>query len=305
VLAVTDLSVGYGSTPIASGISFLLRRGERIGVIGPNGSGKTTFLKTILGEIDPIDGGLTWGANINLAYYDQELSSLDLSSSVIEELRSVAPRTGDGELRSYLARFLFTGDEVFKPVAALSGGEKSRLALAKIIYSRANVLLFDEPTNHLDIPAREALEQALVEYTGTIIAVSHDRYFLDRIATEILHFENGRATYHAGSYSDYYDLRPRKQSEVAQAAAKQSRAGRPERPRTANTRKPRGRSAQEIEEELHLLEQEMSSLSEQLSNPPPDWSHERYAEIAARHEELSSRIEALYEEWEAAAAIIE
>ncbi|HSE98417.1 MAG TPA: ABC-F family ATP-binding cassette domain-containing protein, partial [Blastocatellia bacterium] len=305
VLAVSDLAVGYGGVRVADGISFLLRRGERIGIIGPNGSGKTTFLKTILGEIDPIDGGLTWGANVHLAYFDQELSSLDHSSSVIEEIRAVAPRASDGELRSYLAKFLFAGDEAFKPVTALSGGEKSRLTLARIIYSRSNVLVLDEPTNHLDIPSREALEQALAEYPGTIITVSHDRYFLDRIATEILHFESGTATYHAGSYSDYYDERHRKQAEAAQTAARQRAVGRSDKPRSNNSKKERRRSAEDIEKEIHALEEEMSSISEQISNPPPDWGPDQYATIAASHEHISSRLDALYKEWEAATTTVE
>ncbi|HET9531228.1 MAG TPA: ABC-F family ATP-binding cassette domain-containing protein [Blastocatellia bacterium] len=305
VLAVADLVVGYDGVKVAGGISFLIRRGERVGIIGPNGSGKTTFLKTILGELDPIDGGLTWGANVNLAYFDQELAGLDLSSTVIDELRVVAPRATEGELRSYLGKFLFTGDEVFKPVVALSGGEKSRLALAKIIYSRANVLVLDEPTNHLDIPSREALEQALGEYPGTIITVSHDRYFLDRIATEILHFEDETATYHAGSYSDYYEERHRKQAEVAQAVVKRRAPSRPDKPHTGNSSKQRKRSAEDLEKEIHKLEEEMSSLSAQLSSPPPDWGPEQYAEIAARHDEISYRIETLYKEWEFAAANLE
>src|SRR5215216_2046743 len=232
VLAVSDLAVGYGATRLAGDISFLLRRGERLGIIGPNGSGKTTFLRTVIGDIDPIGGGMTWGANINLEYFDQELASLDLTSTVIEEIAVAAPRATPNELRGYLARFLFTGDDILKPVAALSGGEKSRLALAKMIYSRANVLLLDEPTNHLDIPSREALEQALAEYPGTIITISHDRYFLDKLATEILHFESGSATYHYGSYSDYYELRHRKQAVSQEATVKPKAAAKSPKPRT-------------------------------------------------------------------------
>src|SRR5207253_3340592 len=173
VLAVSDLAVGYGQKALAQDVALLIRRGERLGIIGPNGSGKTTFLKTLLGDLPVIDGGLTWGANVNIEYFDQELSNLDLSSTVIEEIAVVAPRVSIAELRSYLAKFLFTGDDISKPVAALSGGEQSRLALAKLIYTRANVLVMDEPTNHLDIPSREALEQALAQFPGTIITVSH------------------------------------------------------------------------------------------------------------------------------------
>ncbi|HKP85396.1 MAG TPA: ABC-F family ATP-binding cassette domain-containing protein [Blastocatellia bacterium] len=300
VLAVSDMGVGYGAKALARGISFLLRRGERLGIIGPNGSGKTTFLKTINGELEPVEGGLTWGANVNAEYFDQELSSLDLSLVVVEELATVAPRATPNELRSFLAKFLFTGDDIFKPVAALSGGERSRLALAKIIYSRANVLMLDEPTNHLDIPSREALEQALAEYPGTIITVSHDRYFLDKLATEILHFENGATTYHTGSYSDFYAEHHRKQTLSEGREPKQRPASKPDKPRAKSPAKPRSRAVAEIEREIHLLEREMAELSEKLSNPEADWGPDRYSEIGNRQEQISSQLDKLYAEWEQA-----
>jgi ATP-binding cassette subfamily F protein 3 len=291
VLAVSDLSVGYEKAALARRISFLLRRGERLGIIGPNGSGKTTFLKTIIGDLEPVDGGLTWGANINL----------ELGSTVIEEIAVAAPRATPNELRGYLARFLFSGDDILKPVAALSGGEKSRLALAKLIYSRANVLVLDEPTNHLDIPSREALEQALAEYPGTIITVSHDRYFLDKLATEILHFENGAATYHYGSYSDYYELRHRKQSAAEESPARQRAAAKPDKARAKSQPKQQRRPVEQVEKEIGLLEQELADLSEKLSNPPPDWGREKYAEVSTRQEVITSQLESLYKEWESAA----
>jgi ATP-binding cassette, subfamily F, member 3 len=300
VLAVSDLAAGYGAKAITRDITFLLRRGERLGIIGPNGSGKTTFLKTINGELEPIEGGLTWGANVRLEYFDQELASLDLSSIVIDELGSVAPRATPNELRSFLAKFLFTGDDIFKPVAALSGGERSRLALAKLIYSRANVLVLDEPTNHLDIPSREALERALGEYPGTIITVSHDRYFLDRIATEILHFENGAADYHNGSYSDFYEQRHRKQAEVEKPSVKQRTTVNQQSKPRANPQAKKRRPVETIEKEIHLLEQEMTKLTEKLSSPAPDWKPEQYAEIVARQEQITSRLNDLYGEWETA-----
>lgn len=299
VLAVGELSVGYGATALASDISFLLRRGERLGVIGPNGSGKTTFLKTLNGDLEPLAGGLTWGANVHLAYFDQELSNLNYSATVIEEMAATAPRATAGELRGYLARFLFTGDDIYKPVAALSGGERSRLALAKIIHSRANVLMLDEPTNHLDIPSREALEDALAEYTGTIITISHDRYFLDKIATEILHFENGAATYHYGSYSDYYNVHHRKQTASAEPPAKRAAPARQDK-RQAASAKPKRREPDEIEKEINLLESELAELSEKLASPEPGWGPEQYAEIGSRQEAISEQLEKLYGEWEAA-----
>ncbi|HYV05272.1 MAG TPA: ABC-F family ATP-binding cassette domain-containing protein, partial [Blastocatellia bacterium] len=301
VLAAADLAVGYGTNTLAGDISFLLRRGERLGIIGPNGSGKTTFLKTLLGEIKPLAGGFTWGANINLEYYDQELSSLDFQSTVIDEITSVAPRVPPGELRNYLAKFLFTGDDIFKPVAALSGGEQSRLALAKLIYSRANVLVMDEPTNHLDIPSREALEQALSDYAGTVIMVSHDRYFLDKLASEILHFENGAATYHTGSYSDFYADHHVSQANVESVTQREAppKATRPAKPKA---RKQPRRTITDIEEQIHALETELAGLTELLANPPADWRAEQYAGISARQETLSAELSALYSEWEIVSA---
>lgn len=301
VLSTDDLSIGYGSHVLASRISFLLRRSERLGIIGPNGSGKTTFLKTILDELQPIDGGLTWGANVKIEYFDQELSSLDLSSTVIEEIAAAAPRASTAELRSYLAKFLFTGDDISKPVAALSGGEQSRLALAKLIYTGANVLVMDEPTNHLDIPSREALEQALVQFTGTIITVSHDRYFLDKLATEILHFEDGLATYHTGSYTDFYAVHHLKQTVKEEPAPKKRSPVTRSKPRADSPAKQRRRPPEEIEREIKTLENELAELSSKLSNASSDWRPEQYSEIGGRQNEISSLLEALYREWQSAA----
>ena len=297
VLSVADLSIGY-DTLLATGISFLLRRGERLGIIGPNGSGKTTFLKTVLGELEPLGGGLTWGANVNIEYFDQELSSLDLASTVIEEIAAVAPRATPGELRSYLAKFLFTGDDILKPVVALSGGEQSRLALAKLIYSRANVLVMDEPTNHLDIPSREALEQALAEYSGTIITVSHDRYFLDKLATEILHFEDAAATYHNGSYTDFYAIHHHKQVIVEEPAKQQTVKPSP-KPRTNPQAGQRRRRAEEIEAEIAAAEQQLAELTDRLARPAADWGPEEYAAIGRRQNELQAQLALLYSEWDA------
>ena len=254
-------------------------------------------MKTILGELEPTAGGLTWGANVEPAYFDQEISSLDPGSTVIEEMAVAAPRATEGELRGYLARFLFTGDDIYKGVAALSGGERSRLALAKLVYSRANVLVLDEPTNHLDIPSREALERALSEYPGTIITISHDRYFLDKIATEILHFEGGAATYHMGTYSDYYAMRHRKEPVEERAAPK---------PRAARSRlaphpepKQRRRTIEQIETEISRFESELGELSEKLANPAAHWTAEEYGEISNRQAALNDELEKLYAEWEA------
>src|SRR4029078_244971 len=175
------------------------------------GSGKTTFLKTVLNKLAPLKGELRWGTKVQIGYYAQQLDDLDSRNEIMMELRRVAPSSATaGELRSFLAKFLFTGDDVYKHVGDLSGGEKGRLALAKLIYSRVNVLVLDEPTNHLDIPSREALEEALSAYEVTIIRISHDRYFLDRVATQILSLDGeGGAEHYDGDYTEYHDWKLR------------------------------------------------------------------------------------------------
>src|SRR5438876_1300536 len=207
VLTVNEAGIGYSDKILARDISLILRRGECLGVIGPNGSGKTTFVKTILNKIPALAGDVRWGAKVEIGYYAQQLEDLDPRNEIIMELRRVAPANATaGELRSFLARFLFFGDDVYKHVRDLSGGEKGRLALAKLIYSGVNVLVLDEPTNHLDIPSREALEAALDAYEGTIVTISHDRFFLDRVATQILALDgDGNVEHYHGDYTEYHD----------------------------------------------------------------------------------------------------
>ena len=206
VLTAEDLAIGYDKKVLAKKLNFSIHRGDALGIIGGNGTGKTTLLKTLLGTIRELSGNIHWGTKTNIGYYSQNLEGLEPRNEVIQELRRVAPMPDNGTLRGFLAKFLFFGEDVFKPVSALSGGEKGRLALAKLIYSQKNVLVLDEPTNHLDIPSRESLENALEEYDGTIIVVSHDRFFLDKIANQILSFENdGAVLDYDGNYTESHD----------------------------------------------------------------------------------------------------
>jgi ATP-binding cassette subfamily F protein 3 len=319
VLTVENLAVGYGEKVLANHINFSLLRGEALGVIGSNGSGKTTFLKTVLGSIRELAGKIMWGTKTDIGYYSQQLEDLDNRNEIIQELRRVAPLADNGALRSFLARFLFQGEDVFKKVSDLSGGEKGRLALAKLIYSNKNVLIMDEPTNHLDIPSREALESALDAYEGTIITVSHDRYFLDRVATQILAFEeNGRAEVFSGNYSEYHEAKAVQGSRFkvqSQAIAdfglrnKESKIE-DQRPKIENG-EPKfkdqlsknqlqriERRIKEIEKEIPKLEYLSAEFSLQMSEPKIASNHAKLQEITIKFEETEKKIQNLYKEWE-------
>lgn len=207
VVKVEDLSIGYENSPLVEKITFEQTRGDRIGLIGPNGCGKTTLLKTLGGFLEPIAGDITVGQNVDVAYFDQELSNLNPDSDVLSELWEVDPLAESGRLRSFLARFGFSGEDVFKRVSLLSGGEKTKLSLAKILYRPANLMIFDEPTNHLDIESIEALEEGLSNYHGTLLVVSHDREFLDHVVNHVFDIADGRLNRYLGNYSDYAEKR--------------------------------------------------------------------------------------------------
>ncbi|CAN5670768.1 ABC-F family ATP-binding cassette domain-containing protein [soil metagenome] len=308
VLTTDGLSIGYGDTVLAKKIEVSLHRGEALGIIGSNGTGKTTFLKTVMGSLPALNGQVLWGTKANIGYYAQNLDELDVRNEVIQELRRVAPMADNGELRSFLARFLFFGEDVFKRVGDLSGGEKGRLALAKLIYSRKNVLILDEPTNHLDIPSREALEAALAEYDGTIITVSHDRFFLDKIATQILAFdEGGRVDVFNGNYTEYHDWRvaTRTATPVATAAAamdepKLSQA-KPSPSALNLSKNQRDRLVSqigEIETTITELEAGLAEISAEMSLPEVVGNRELYTEAADRYKKLEAKIQDRYRKWE-------
>jgi ATP-binding cassette subfamily F protein 3 len=303
VLTAEDLAIGYGEKILARNINFTLVRGEALCVIGGNGTGKTTFLKTVLGQIREISGKIIWGTKTDIGYYSQNLEDLEPRNEVIQELRRVAPMAENGELRSFLARFLFTGEDVFKPVKDLSGGEKGRLALAKLIYSNKNVLVLDEPTNHLDIPSREALEDALDAYQGTIITVSHDRFFLDKIATQILSFETGgKIEIYDGNYSEFHEWQSSRASRVENRETEVITKTEDQKPKTdvlsKNQRQRIEKRIAEIEEEIPHREEELANLSFRMILPEVASDHEKLQEVTDEFQKIEKQIQALYEEWE-------
>src|SRR3954467_8483804 len=202
-LTADRLTAGYpAGRGIVNNLTMTIRRGERYAIMGPNGSGKSTLLKTFAGRLQPLAGAVTYGHNVHVGYYDQTLGDLDPNGKVIDEVWNLDHAQTEEQVRSYLAQFSFFDDDVFKKTRDLSGGEKGRLALAKIIYTGGNVMLLDEPTNHLDVYTREALEEALEDFTGALIVVSHDRYFIDRVAENIILVEDGHAAVYSGNYTD-------------------------------------------------------------------------------------------------------
>lgn len=307
VLTTEDLAVGYGENVLAKNINLSLHRGEALGIIGGNGTGKTTFLKTVLGDLRELHGHIQWGTKTDTGYYSQNLEDLDARNEVIQELRRIAPSAENGALRGFLAGFLFTGEDVFKRVADLSGGEKGRLALAKLIYSQKNVLILDEPTNHLDIPSREALENALDEYPGTIITVSHDRFFLDKVATQIMSFEpDGKVVIFNGNYSEFHDWKESRQGTGGNGSRKieefAPEAPVPEKARVSNLSKNQiqriGDRIKQIEAKIPLLEEDSARLTAEMGLPEIAADAGALNEVSTRYEKLNNEIKSLYSEWE-------
>ena len=258
VAVLEDVGKAFGDKEVLRGISAEVRRGERIALLGPNGSGKTTLLKILAGKLE-FQGAVRWGAGVELGYFSQQIS-FDPENTVLEELYG-EHRLELGVLRSVLARFLFRGEDVFKQTTMLSGGERNRLALAKLLLHRPNVLLLDEPTNHLDIFAREALERALAEFSGTIIFVSHDRYFISKLATKVWALEAGRLREYAGGYEAY------EQARAIQAA---ERGAKGPKPAAEKPRRPSAKSREQLkllEEEIVALEERVAELEAALASP--------------------------------------
>lgn len=301
VLAVKGLSKEYPGKPLFRQLHFALKRQERTFILGPNGCGKSTLLKILADKLEPSEGTFSFGYKVKLGYYDQEHSDLHEDHTVIDEVWSADEDITQTELRTTLAAFLFRGEDVFSPISILSGGEKSRVALAKLMLSHANVLLLDEPTNHLDINSREVLEEALQEYEGTMLVVSHDRYFIKKLSTRIIELHGDTVTDLEGSYEYYLERRKAlSQQETGMgdrkvsAAKAERQASKEERARQRKLEKQLLEAEQAIEKaEARLAEIEGEMLSDAVAV-----DHVRLASLHQEQQELSETLEKLYGEWE-------
>lgn len=294
VLNVQSLAIGYGSEPVSENISMKLYRQESMALVGPNGVGKSTLLKTIMKELEPLAGDIHYGTGIQFGYYDQEQANLKGNKLLLNELWDDYPHVNEKDIRGILGRFLFSGDDVLKPISTLSGGEKARVALAKLMMQKANVLLLDEPTNHLDLDSKEVLENALLDYPGTILFVSHDRYFMNRISTKVIELTRDGATEYLGNY-DYYMEKKLELEELKALEAEESQttAHSSAPPSTSQIDKEAKklerqllRQAEETEAEMEQLDLRIAEIEEQLCLPEVFQDHERVLPLQTQLEEL-------------------
>ena len=292
-LSYERVSKSFGGQVLFQDISFTVQRGERVALLGPNGTGKSTLLKMSTGLVSPDEGHCRLGHNARVGYYEQDLAGLERTHSILGEVWTVRPDMLDPELRSYLARFLFEGDEVDRPVGSLSGGEQSRVALAKLMLQEANLLLLDEPTNHLDIAARDALEGVLSEYGGTILLVSHDRYFLDMTVDRILHLESGRIREYLGNYRSYREKRTLEEANRRERKVRRKAAVRkPKRTAAASAKK-----LSSLEGEIAYLEKEMEDVDRLLENPELSADWQALKSLHGQRQDLSRKLDRLLDEW--------
>ncbi|MBO7149115.1 MAG: ATP-binding cassette domain-containing protein, partial [Clostridia bacterium] len=271
VLKITGLGKSYGDNRLFSNLELLLQKGERMFICGPNGSGKSTLVKILMGFEEASEGYFDFGYNIKIGYYDQENQNLDDKKTVLDELWDAYDGLTQTEVRNTLALFMFRGDDVFKLVGELSGGERARLTLAKLILSKINLLVLDEPTNHLDINSRDALENALSEFDGTIIAVSHDRYFVKRLATRMIDLANDPPTVFDGNYEEYQNYKAicaSKEADEPKAQKTQSVSGGKEQYLAAKEQAAEKRRLEKrkkfVEEEIARIEKELDRISAEL-----------------------------------------
>ncbi|MDR3121918.1 MAG: ABC-F family ATP-binding cassette domain-containing protein [Clostridiales bacterium] len=319
---IDGVSKGYDGRTLFSPFSALVRRGDRILILGPNGCGKSTLLRILSGQLEPDTGQLTAGRKIDVDYYDQEHFNLDDEKTVIDEVYDENARRPISEIRGTLAAFLFSGDDVFKKVGVLSGGEKARLALAKLVLSRANLLMLDEPTNHLDIDTRGRLEEALTSFDGVVIAVSHDRYFIQRIATRVFYFEDGQIFDFEGGYDTFLSFRAAQATgggmsgAGAKNAANSGGKGAARLPNGGNNswlaaRESRSRQKKtetrlaRLENRIDEIERRLAEIGAEMTAEPVIFDHVKLTELSNEQQRLSGELDRQIAEWEELSASVQ
>lgn len=298
VLEVANLDIGYGDKIIADQIGFDIYRGDKIGIIGPNGSGKTTLLKTLIGEITPVKGEVKLGNNVSVAYFDQELTNLESGRSVLENLWMVDPLSEIYTIRSFLARFGFFGEDVFKPMTLLSGGEKTKLSLARLLYHPANFIIFDEPTNHLDIISREALEDALIDYDGSLLMVSHDRYFLDKVVNKIIHLRDGGIKIYDGNYSYFKERTTASISQKPPPKETKSKTAYLEFKEKSKRRARLKKDIENTQNKIIELEKELETVTKDINHKIPQHDWEKLQQAIKQKKQLEETLLLLYDKLE-------
>jgi ATP-binding cassette subfamily F protein 3 len=301
VLRIDDLSKAFGKEALFSHVNFEIKRGEHVAIIGDNGTGKTTLLKMINGLLPPDTGSVTLGAKVEIGYYDQEHNVLHSEKTLFAELADAYPTLTNTEIRNVLAAFLFTGDDVFQVISSLSGGERGRVSLAKLMLSNANFLILDEPTNHLDILSKEILENALNHYEGTVLYVSHDRYFINKTAHRILELRLGQFVNYLGNY-DYYlekreELAPKEQI-IVQEKVSQVKQEWLTQKEAAGIKRKLENDLRKCEKEITALEEQKETLEAEMNLPEVGMDFKRLQELSQTLEKLEQDLDRLYADWE-------
>ncbi|WP_218013053.1 ABC-F family ATP-binding cassette domain-containing protein [Bacillus thuringiensis] len=311
VLQVKDATIGYDEDPIIENVTMRLTRGDSVALVGPNGIGKSTLLKSIVNKLPLLNGDVSFGSNVSVGYYDQEQAHLTSSKRVLNELWDEYPLQPEKEIRTILGNFLFTGDDVLKPVSSLSGGQKARLALAKLMMQKSNLLILDEPTNHLDLNSKEILENALIDYPGTLLFVSHDRYFINRVTTTVVELSTEGAQEYLGDY-DYYvekknemieraafeQLEQQENQAPVQKTVAQEKLNYLEEKERKQLERQRTRKIEELEQNIVNLEEEIATLEDQLCLPEIYADYEKASEITTKKQTLQEQLETCMAEWE-------
>lgn len=307
VLKISEVSKSFGDKHLFSNLSLHVRAGDRIALIGPNGVGKSTLIKLITGDLPADTGDIRYGSNVDIGYYDQHQSALSPEKTVLDEVWDRFPRMEQSDVRGALGMFLFTGDDVFQPIKTLSGGEKGRVALTALMLRKDNLLLLDEPTNHLDMDSREVLEDALSGFSGTIITVSHDRYFINRIADRVIEMRTDGVTEYMGNYDDYIEKKNRPVEQEFVAGKTRTELEKEKRREKMNKQALRQLKvrAQEAEKAVGAKEEEIADLEAQMADPDLYSDIGRAADVQKAYQQAQADLARLYEEWEQAEAALQ